>query len=68
MLGLEKKLMKQFEGKSAQELADAPVTALEGLTKEDAEYLEKAFGIKTVRDLAKQKHFRWAQAIVVLAD
>ncbi|NUT36084.1 MAG: hypothetical protein HOV79_23760 [Hamadaea sp.] len=67
-MGLEKKLMKQFEGKSAQELADAPVTALEGLTKEDAEYLEKAFGIKTVRDLAKQKHFRWAQAIVVLAD
>ena len=68
MLGLEKKLMKQFEGKSAQELADAPVTALEGLTKEDAEYLDKAFGIKTVRDLAKQKHFKWAQAIVTLAD
>jgi hypothetical protein len=68
VLGLEKKLMKQWEGKSAQELANAPVTALEGLTKEDAEYLDKAFGIKTVRDLAAQKHFRWAQAIVVLAD
>jgi hypothetical protein len=68
VLGLEKKLMKQWEGKSAQELANAPVTALEGLTKEDAEYLDKAFGIKTVRDLASQKHFRWAQAIVVLAD
>lgn len=68
MLGLEKKLMKQWEGKSAQELADAPVTALEGLTKEDADHLEKAFGIKTVRDLAKQKHFCWAQAIVTLAD
>jgi hypothetical protein len=68
MLGLEKKLMKAWEGKSAQELADAPVTVLEGLTKEDAELLEKAFGVKTIRDLAKQKHFRWAQAIVTLAD
>jgi hypothetical protein len=68
MLGLEKKLMKAWEGKSAQELADAPVTVLEGLTEEDAELLNKAFGVKTVRDLAKQKHFRWAQAIVTLAD
>jgi hypothetical protein len=68
MLGLEKKLMRAWEGKSAQELADAPVTVLEGLTKEDAEFLEKAFGIKTIRDLARQKHFRWAQAIVTLAD
>ena len=68
MLGLEKKLMKAYEGKSAQELADAPVTCLEGLTDADAEYLNKAFGIKTIRDLAKQKHFRWAQAIVTLAD
>jgi hypothetical protein len=68
MLGLEKKLMKAWEGKSAQELADAPVTVLEGLTKDDAEYLEKAFGVKTIRDLAKQKHVRWAQAIVTLAD
>ena len=68
MLGLEKKLMKAWEGKSAQELAEAPVTVLEGLTEEDAELLNKAFGVKTIRDLAKQKHFRWAQAIVTLAD
>jgi hypothetical protein len=68
MLGLEKKLMKAWEGKSAQELANAPVTVLEGLTKEDAEFLDKAFGVKTLRDLATQKHFRWAQAIVTLAD
>jgi hypothetical protein len=68
MLGLEKKLMKAWEGKSAQELADAPVTVLEGLTEADAELLNKAFGVKTIRDLAKQKHFRWAQAIVTLAD
>jgi len=68
MLGLEKKLMKAWEGKSAQELADAPVSVLEGLTEQDAELLDKAFGVKTIRDLAKQKHFRWAQAIVTLAD
>lgn len=68
MLGVEKKLMKAWEGKSAQELADAPCTVLEGLSEGDAELLFKAFGIKTVRDLAKNKQFRWAQAIVTLAD
>jgi hypothetical protein len=68
MLGLEKKLMKEWEGKSAQELADAPVTAIAGLSDGDAELLLKAFNIKTVRDLGTNKYFRWAQGIVNLAD
>lgn len=68
MLGLEKKLDKAWEGKSAQEIADAPVHALSGVTEKDAEMLQQAFGIKTVRDLGKNKYFRWAQAIADLAD
>ncbi|MEU7872020.1 hypothetical protein [Dactylosporangium sp. NPDC049140] len=68
MLGLEKKLMKEWEGKSAQELADAPVTAIAGVSEGDAEKLQAAFGIKTVRDLGTNKYFRWAQGIVNLAD
>ena len=68
MLGLEKKLDKAYEGKSAQELADAPVSALSGVSDGDAELLLKAFNIKTVRDLGTNKYFRWAQAIVALAD
>jgi hypothetical protein len=68
MLGLEAKLMKEWEGKSAQELAAAPVTAIAGVTENDAKSLEEAFGIKTVRDLGTNKYFRWAQGIVALAD
>ena len=68
MLGLEKKLMKEWEGKSAQEIADAPVTAIAGVTDADAEKLAAAFGIKTVRDLGTNKYFRWAQGLVALAD
>ncbi|HZN72959.1 MAG TPA: hypothetical protein VFC00_14920 [Micromonosporaceae bacterium] len=68
MLGLEKKLDKAWEGKSAQELADAPVSALSGVTENDAKLLQEAFGIKTVRDLGTNKYFRWAQAIATLAS
>lgn len=68
MLGLEKKLDKEWEGKSAQEIADAPVAALSGVSEKDAELLLAAFNIKTVRDLGTNKYFRWAQGIVALAD
>jgi hypothetical protein len=47
-------------------LADAPVTAL-GLSSSDADALEQAFGVKSVRDLADNKYVRRAQAIVHLA-
>lgn len=67
MLGLETKLSKAWEGKSAQELADAPVTAIQGVSETDAEHLLKAFGIKTVRDLGTNKFFRWAESITTLA-
>jgi len=65
MLGLEKKLMKEWEGKSAQEIANAPVTAIAGVSEGDAEKLLAAFNIKTVRDLGTNKYFR---AAVTLLD
>lgn len=68
MLGLEAKLMKEYEGKSAKDIADAPVTAIAGVSEGDAELLLKAFNIKTVRDLGTNKYFRWAQSITNLAD
>jgi hypothetical protein len=67
MQGIEKKLDKAYHGKSAQELADSPVDALNGVSEGDAELLAKAFGIKTVRDLGTNKFFLDAQAIVRLA-
>ena len=37
------------------------------LTKADAEALQSALGIKTIRDLAENKFVIWAQGIVALA-
>jgi hypothetical protein len=47
-------------------LADAPVAAL-GLSTSDADALEEALGVKSVRDLVDNKYVRRAQAIVSLA-
>ncbi|MDF3030563.1 MAG: hypothetical protein K0R03_1121 [Moraxellaceae bacterium] len=67
-MNLNKALDKAYEGKSLQELAAAPVVALAGVSEADAEALQKAFGVKTIRDLAELKFVRWAQGIVALAD
>ena len=48
-------------------LADASVTAL-GLSSSDADALEQALDVKSVRDLADNKYVRRAQAIVKLAN
>lgn len=64
---LEKLLDKEFEQKSPAELVDAPVDALEGVSKADADALKKAFGIKTIGDLAKNKYVLAAQTIANLA-
>jgi hypothetical protein len=67
-MDINKMLDRAYEGKSFKEIADAPVDALHGVSKKDAEALAQAFGIKTVRDLGKSKFFRWAQAIATFAD
>jgi hypothetical protein len=58
---------KNYEQKEFNELADAPVDALQGVSEGDAEKLQQAFNIKTVRDLAENKFVRVAQAIVALS-
>ncbi|MGH3716719.1 MAG: hypothetical protein ACRDT4_25160 [Micromonosporaceae bacterium] len=68
MAGIENKLDKAWEGKSVEEIAKAPVSALQGVSDGDAEKLQAAFGITTVRDLGTNKYFRWAQSIATLAD
>ena len=60
-------LDKAFEDKSFDELADAPVDALAGISKSDADALKQALGIKTIRQLAEHKVILVAQAIVGLA-
>lgn len=65
---LGKALDKEYEGKSLTELLDAPVAALAGVSDGDAEKLQGAFGIRTVRDLGKNKYFHLAQSLVELAE
>lgn len=62
------KLDKAYETKAVEDLASAPVAALQGVSDSDAEHLQAAFGIKTIRDLGTNKYFLWAQAIAALAD
>jgi hypothetical protein len=67
MTDMSKHLDKAYETKTFEELADAPVDALEGVSADDAELLRKAFNIRTIRDLAESKFVLRAQAIVNLA-
>jgi hypothetical protein len=68
MAGIATKLDKAYEGKPLDELADAPVAALQGVSDSDAEHLKAAFNIVTIRDLGTNKYFLWAQALTRLAD
>jgi hypothetical protein len=63
---LNKALDKAYESKSLDEILDAPVAALAGVSDGDADHLAAAFGIKTVRDLGTNKYFAVAQALAAL--
>ncbi len=63
MADISKHVDKAYEGLDFTELADAPVDALEGVSKGDADALQKAFNIKTIRQLAESKFVLRAQAI-----
>jgi len=65
---LSKYLDKAYEDKTLQEVLAAPVSALAGVTDADGELLQKAFNIKTVGDLGKNKYFAWAHAMVALSS
>lgn len=68
MPGIADKLDKAYETKPLEELASAPVAALQGVSEGDAEALKSAFGIVTIKDLGTNKFFLWAQAIARLAE
>ena len=67
-VALDKALDKAYESSSLQEILDAPVSALAGVTDQDAEHLAAAFNIKTVRDLGSNKYFATAGVLVALAN
>jgi nucleotidyltransferase/DNA polymerase involved in DNA repair len=59
---------KKYEKMNILELVDAPVEAISGISKGDAEKLKKAFNIKTVLDLASHKYIKYARALTNFTD
>jgi hypothetical protein len=58
---------KEFEQKEFSELADAPIDALAGMSKADADALKQALNIKTIRDLAENRFVLTAQAVMAFS-
>ena len=56
-----------MESNPVEELAAAPVAALQGVSDGDAAHLKTAFNIVTVKDLGTNTFLLRAQAIVKLA-
>ncbi len=63
---LAKSLDRAYEDKSLKEILDASPAALADVSDGDAELLEKAFNIKTVRQLGENKYFAVAAALARL--
>jgi hypothetical protein len=59
----EKYLDKNYETLSWKEVADAPVSAISGISEQDGKDLKDAFGIDTERELANNKYVLLAQGI-----
>ncbi len=61
-------LDKAYEGKSPEELLNAPVDAIQGVSEGDAKLLKEAFNIKTIKDFASCKFIVWAQELANLKN
>jgi len=59
---------RRYEDRDVTELPDAPVEALRGLGQRGGEALRKAFGIRTIRDLATNDFVLKAQEVLKLAE
>ena len=57
---------KEFEQKEFSELVDAPVDAIAGVSKADADALKQVLNIQTIRDLAENKFVLIIQIVVAL--
>jgi predicted flap endonuclease-1-like 5' DNA nuclease len=65
-ININKAVDKSYESKSLKEIADAPPSALAGVTEAHDKALA-TLGIKTIKDLAEWKYAAWARAIVELS-
>lgn len=60
-------LDKAFESKEYENLAKKPVSAISGISEEDASFLKNAFGIDNIKELAENKYVAVAQTTVSMA-
>lgn len=67
-MNINKCVDKAYEDKSFNQLADAPIDALQGVSATHAALLKNAFNITTIREFANLKFVKWATAITALAD
>ncbi len=67
-MNINKAVDKAYETKTLKELLKCPVSALQGVSDNDAKLLKEAFGIDNIKELAELKYIKWAQAIAVLAE
>mgnify|MGYP006976798594 CR=1 FL=1 len=65
---LTKLVDKAYQDKSIAEIVEAPVSALAGVSSNDAKLLKEAFNITTVGDLGRNPYFRTASALVALVE
>ncbi len=63
MAGINTKFDQEYLDRGIDELGNAPVEALKGLSQGDARKLKEALNIKTVQDLGTNKFFLWAQSV-----
>ena len=64
----EQILDKTFESKVYEDLAKKPVSAISGISDEDAALLKRIFGIDTIKETAENKHVLIAQTTVAMAS
>ena len=67
-VNLDAVLDKAYETSTLADILAAPVSALAGVSDADGDLLKKAFNIRTVGDLGKNKYFRAAQLLAELAE
>ncbi len=60
-------LDKEFEATEFKELRGKPVSAISGISENDAALLKKAFGINTIQDLAENKYVGISQLVAAMA-
>jgi hypothetical protein len=62
-MDFKEKVDKEFEGKTAAEILTAPISALQGVSENDARKMKESFGIDNVKEMADLKYYKIALAI-----